>query len=234
MKAIYNLNPEFLGYLDRYKNWVFSPQTQANIQKMGMPRAGEIPPEGRAEEICSLDRLLRMSHEKHLGPPVEQLGVNLNYNGAIEHQSHKIEAAFFDEIRAKNNELDDDLQNALGARNCALKMFYPAQGYIGWHTNWDLPGYNIIFTYSPSGKGFWRHIDPRGASSVVPRAEKLVHIDDVPGWHCKVGQFGEKSQTESLIWHSAFTHEPRLTVSYVIFERKIWENMVSELEDPDA
>jgi len=105
----------------------------------------------------------------------------------------------------------------------------PANGYIGWHTNWDLPGCNIIFTYSPTGNGYWRHIDPAGSRTVVPNGEKLVHIPDVKGWHCKVGQFGRKDETDKLVWHSAFAREPRLTVSYVIFERKIWENMVDEL-----
>jgi hypothetical protein len=229
MKPIYKLSDEFLAPLDRYKDWVFSTPVQESLGRLGITRAGPAPSPGREEELVSLESLLKMDHDRHLGPPVEQLGINLNYRGNIERRSDSIEPAFFAEIRAKNDELDDELQHALGARQCALKMYYPANGYIGWHTNWDLPGCNIIFTYSPTGNGYWRHIDPAGSRTVVPNGEKLVHIPDVKGWHCKVGQFGRKDETDKLVWHSAFAREPRLTVSYVIFERKIWENMVDEL-----
>jgi hypothetical protein len=230
MKPIYNLPAELLAPLDRYKNWVFAPTTQERIRKVGIHRAGAAPAPGLEEELCSLERLLAVDHDVHLGPPTEQLGINLNYRGNIERRSDTIDPAFFAEIRARNDELDDELQHALGARQCALKMYYPANGYIGWHTNWDLPGFNIIFTYSPTGNGYWRHIDPAGAATPRPDPAKLVHIPDVPGWHCKVGQFGQKTETDKLVWHSAFAREPRLTVSYVIFDRKIWEDMVAELE----
>ena len=122
------------------------------------------------------------------------------------------------------------IANLIGARVCALKMYYPAGGYIDWHTNWDVPGYNIIFTFSKNGKGHWRHIDPSNALDVVPRPEKLVHIEDVPGWHCKMGYFGSKDQTDKIVWHSAFTFEPRVTISYVIHERAVWENLLEELQ----
>jgi len=230
MKPIYEISPDFLNPLNRYKDWVFAPATQEKILRMGIPRAGEAPLPGQASELASLERLLQIDFDKHSGAPGQQLGVNLNYRGNIETRSHLIEPTFFDEIRAKNNELDDELQAVLGARNCALKMYYPAGGYIGWHTNWDLPGYNIIFTYSPDGNGFWRHVDPAGATSIAPRPEKLVHLQDRPGWHCKVGKFGAKAEANEIVWHAAYTDSPRLTVSYVIYERRIWENMVAELE----
>ena len=232
MKPIYSLNKEFVEYLEKYRMWVFNERTQLflNDQNKIVWQRAPLAENNRNSHATSIDYLMKINHDLHDGYPQEQLGLNLNYKFLRKHPD-KVDAEFIEEIRDVNNQLDDQLQTALGARTCALKMFYPKGGYIAWHTNWNVPGYNIVFTYSATGNGHWRHIDPTGSDTFVPNPEKLVHIGDVPGWHCKVGYFGAKNETDRLVWHSAFTDEPRLTVSYVVYDKSIWDSMVGELEE---
>jgi hypothetical protein len=228
MRPLYNLSQEFTEPLNRYRDWVFSDATQTALKtKIRLPQ-GRLFAEKRGEYGCSLDYLMAMDHNSHGGLAKDEQGFNLNYS-FLRNYPQIVDGDFLEEIRTVSNELDEELQSSLGAKACALKMFYPAGGFIGWHTNWDFGGYNIVFTYSPTGGGYWRHIDPSGATSVVPNPEKLVHIDDVPGWHCKVGYYGRKDELDRLVWHSAYTREPRITLGYVIGEKAIWENMVEEL-----
>jgi hypothetical protein len=166
----------------------------------------------------------------HDGFPPEMYGLDLNYE-VVKKMGTKVDAGFMNQIRDVNYETDDKLQTYLGAKLSALKAFYPAQGYIAWHTNWNAPGYNIIFTYSPTGNGYWRHVDPSTSQTHVPDSKNLVHIDDIPGWHCKAGYFGTKSETNRLVWHSAYTREPRVTLAYVLYDEQIWKNLVQEIEE---
>jgi hypothetical protein len=230
MRPIYQLNRDFTDALDEYKDWVFSPAVQQALSTKIDWQAARLKEDGKPEFSTAAENLQAIDHDAHIGYPTDQYGINLNYN-FLQSERRTVDPAFLAEIRRANNVLDEKLQLALGARFCALKMYYPADGYINWHTNWNVPGYNIIFTYSPSGNGYWRHIDPAGSTSPKPNLNKLVHIDDVPGWHCKVGYFGKKEEADRVVWHSAYTREPRLTVSYVVFEKAIWENMVEELAE---
>jgi len=230
VQCIYTLSNDFLKPLNLFRDWVFQPRVQEALQSKIEWQPAFLHDKKQEERAASLDYLMGISHADHNGYPPDQYGLNLNY-GFLQSHRRLVEPKFFDEVRDINNQVDDELQMALGARFCALKMFYPENGYIAWHTNWNVPGYNIIFTYSEKGNGYWRHIDPKGANDYVPRQDSLVHIDDVPGWHCKVGYFGKKEDHERLVWHSAYTREPRLTVSYVIFEENLWTNMVEELSD---
>ncbi|MBI3507544.1 MAG: hypothetical protein HY059_22135 [Proteobacteria bacterium] len=228
LRPIYGLADEFVKPLDRYKDWVLSDPVQEAIRtKIEWP-AVALATQGRHELASSAEYLTGLKHDAHDGYPPDQFGVNLNYS-FLKNERRRVDPAFFEEIRRVDRELDDELQNALGARFCALKMFYPAKGYIAWHTNWNVPGYNIIFTYSKGGDGHWRHVDPAGATTFVPDPKRIVTIDDVPGWHCKVGYFGKKDEYDRIVWHSAHTREPRLTVSYVVFDRAVWDDMVAEL-----
>ena len=185
--------------------------------------------EGRASEAASREYLVAMDADNHNGFPPDMFGFDLNYD-TLKRQTIKADSKFFEEIRQMNNSVDDKLRNFLGARFAALKAYYPKDGYIAWHTNWNAAGYNIIFTYSEGGDGYWRHIDPENSKSHKPDVEKMVHIQDKPGWHCKVGYFGTKQETDKIVWHSAYTNEPRLTMSYIIYDEALWTSMVEDIE----
>ena len=58
---------------------------------------------------------------------------------------------------------------------------------------------------------------------------KLNVFKDQPGWNCKVGYFGGFDEPEKVYWHCARTRTPRLTLSYVIFDKNIWEDMVVDI-----
>lgn len=230
MQVIEKINPELISYLDTFKDWVFRPATQTQLRNEIQRKNFELFDEGRAEDATSLEYLGSIEHHAHSGFPPELRGLDLNYE-TVKKMDHRFSGAFVDEIRAVNFETDGHLQTYLGAKLSALKAFYPEQGYIAWHTNWNAPGYNIIFTYSATGNGYWRHIDPRDARGVQPNAEKLVHVPDTPGWHCKVGYFGSKEETDKLVWHSAYTTEPRVTLAYLVYEESIWKNLVQEIQE---
>ena len=57
---------------------------------------------------------------------------------------------------------------------------------------------------------------------------KLVHIDDVPGWHCKLGYYGKKEEHNKIMWHAAYGG-PRITLGWVVFDENIWEDIIEEL-----
>ena len=140
-------------------------------------------------------------------------------------------------LMEKSKWLDDNLGTFLGYRFCALKMWYPPKGYISWHTNWNVPSYNILFTYNPTGDGFWRHINPTGSKSPVPNIgdneENVVTIPDQPGWSCKVGYYGRKEEHEKIVWHTAYSNEPRITLGYVVYDEGVWKNAVEEIAGTD-
>lgn len=227
MKVITKLDDTLLGYLNEFKDWAFSEKTQESLKtKIEWPK-NQYFNEGRPEFAVSREMLSQMDADTHIGYPTDLYGVDLNYPSVA---SLKVAPAFLEEIRQLNISIDDKLGNFLGARFPALKAYYPANGYIAWHTNWNAPGYNIVFTYSNGGDGYWRHIDPSGSNTHKPDLEKMVHIPDQKGWHCKVGYYGTKAETDKLMWHSAYTNEPRLTMGYVVYDKAIWESMVEEIE----
>ena len=115
----------------------------------------------------------------------------------------------------------------LGIRRNALCVAYPPGGFIGWHNNANASSYNLIFTYSETGDGYWQHINPH--------TNEVETIPDVPGWQCKAAYFGSYSEHDpkTLIYHTAKTNSCwRLTVSY-IFDRTNkdwWEQAIEEIE----
>lgn len=227
MKIISKLNESFLKPMEEYRRWVFEPRIQSAIHGILEPQKEKLL---HGENGSSEKYLGGMDHENHDGLPPDFVGINLN-SQILKLHLGQFDGDFIREAQKKSESLDDDLQDLLGAKLCALKMFYPTGGYIDWHTNWDSPGYNVIFTYSQNGNGHWRHIDPTGATSVKPRWDKMVHVDDTPGWHCKAGYFGKKDETDRILWHSAYTREPRLTLSYIVYDKALWENLVDELAE---
>ena len=68
----------------------------------------------------------------------------------------KIADLLLDLKQRKRNTKVADLATALGkrigARKQALSAIYPPGGYVGWHTNADVPGRNLLFTWSQKGK----------------------------------------------------------------------------------
>lgn len=112
----------------------------------------------------------------------------------------------------------------IGARNNALTAFYPEDGYIGWHTNWNVSGNNLVFTYSEKGGGCFKYLD-------LETDEVIVMPDTKGEWTCKAGYFGSYSEKNNHFWHAAESNgSTRLTFSYVIPDEDMWLDAIDEIE----
>ena len=61
--------------------------------------------------------------------------------------------------------------------------------------------------------------------------DKFNTYHDKPGWSCKVGYFGPFSEPENVFWHCAGTETPRLTFSYIIYDKNIWDDMIEDIKN---
>lgn len=96
----------------------------------------------------------------------------------------------------------------LGAHSSALFNYYPPGGFVGWHTNWNANAYQILFTWSETGEGYFKYWDNK--------ENKVVIIPDVAGWQCRWYYFGHKDEPEHHCWHSAYTECDRITLAYKV------------------
>lgn len=125
-------------------------------------------------------------------------------------------------------ELNEKLSATLGTYYNALCSVYPPGGFISWHNNANASAYNVIFTWSETGDGYWKHIDPETKEEVV--------VPDVPGWQCKSFYFGAYDDpTGDPVYHMASTDCWRMTISYIFDRENVewWEDCLEEIETPD-
>lgn len=100
----------------------------------------------------------------------------------------------------------------LGVHSSALFNYYPPGGFVGWHTNWNANAYQILFTWSETGDGYFRYFDQS--------TQEVVTIPDVPGWQCRWYYFGAKDEPEHHCWHAAYTRCDRITLAYKILNNR--------------
>lgn len=99
-----------------------------------------------------------------------------------------------------------DFAAEIGAHTSALLSYYPPGGFVGWHTNYDASAYQVLFTWSKSGNGYFRYRDNDTG--------EIVSIQDKAGWQCRHYYFGPEDEPENLCWHSAYAGEDRITLAY--------------------
>lgn len=128
----------------------------------------------------------------------------------------------FEEIRLA---MDKFVIN-IGASCNALSMLYPDNGYIGWHHNGNAPGYNILFTYSIDGEGYFKYYDYSTKSFVI--------LQDNPGWNVRVGYYPDENKyPEKIFWHCAETKQRRITIAFVVNSKSMWENLIDYISEGD-
>lgn len=117
----------------------------------------------------------------------------------------------------------DELLIELGVRVNALSQFYPPDGYIGWHNNADAPGYNLIFTWSETGDGWFKYVDEHG---------NVQTIYDTKGWSLKAGYFGTYLEGD-ICYHSAYTKCWRMTHSFVVerHDKEYWLDCIEHISN---
>lgn len=128
--------------------------------------------------------------------------------------------------RERQQKLNRELISILGARNNAVHVYYPEGGFMGWHTNWNASGYNILLTYNTEeNSGYFRYRDPI--------TKEPVTLWDPKGWSVKVGYFGRRSETDKVWYHCAGSKSKRLTLGYVIPDESMWKMMVEDITGQD-
>ena len=214
MLAIYKLHPDLLKILTEFSDWFFARDNSDLESYAGKnPNMKNISIKNMTEEATSMSYLEKaLETPNRYGFPAHSWGIELAH-----------ERAYYDveEVKIHAQDTNNKLMNFFGARNNALQMYYPAGGYIGWHNNGNAAGYNIVLSCNPGADGEFEHWDHVN--------NKLNVFKDQAGWNCKVGYFGGFAESDKLYWHCARTRTPRLTLSYVIYDKNLWEDMVADI-----
>ena len=114
--------------------------------------------------------------------------------------------------------LNTSLTEELGVQHSALSTLYPPQGFIGWHNNANASAYNIIFTWSEHGEGWFKYVDPK--------TQEVITIQDEKGWNLKAGHFGIYGSGD-VVYHSAKTDCYRMTLSYTLgHDEDYWKDCI--------
>lgn len=216
MKKINLRNKEVISMLDEWKDFFFSQdlskfEDKDNYVSYKDPYEYTITEEFLAEEMAK--------GSDHEGFPTSMLGAEI---------SEFCNAQFYmPEWHPAIHKVLYGLNAKLGTKRNALMAYYPPGGYIGWHTNWNAPALNILFSWSATGDGWFKWRDPKTG--------EIHQMDDEPGvWTAKVGYYGTYDEPDHHIWHSASTNCDRFTFSFIIPSNDLWEYMIEDLEDPDA
>lgn len=99
-----------------------------------------------------------------------------------------------------------DFAAEIGAHTSALLSYYAPGGFVGWHTNYDATAYQVLFTWSKTGNGYFKYYDKE--------KDEIVTIQDVPGWQCRHYYFGPEDEPHNHCWHSAYAGDERITLAY--------------------
>jgi len=199
MQTIEIKNIELKNLLNDYSEWF------ENLDKTSIKVRGE---KDIDEYYTSEEYLSSIDKKIHEGFPEKTHGIDLVFCDSID-----------DNIRKRIRQVDMDFNSVLGSERCAVKMYYPEGGYMGWHNNHNASGYNILFSYTKSGKGFFRY-----------KTDELVTMNDSPGWTAKVGYYGNNDEPDKLFWHCARAYEDRLTLGFVIPNKNFWEMMIEDIK----
>jgi len=76
---------------------------------------------------------------------------------------------------------------------------YSPKGFVGWHSDTDIPGWYIMLSYSTEGEGFFRYLDNG----------EIITLPDSKGWMIRTFKLGETD--EDVVWHCASTTCTRYT-----------------------
>lgn len=153
-------------------------------------------PIGEGEEYCKPDHLWKMIKRDHVGFPEQGYGFQVMH-GVKERP---------DVFTPLKDWTKNELVRIMGANNNSLTSYYPPKGFVGWHTNWNAFGYQIILTWSEDGNGYFTYYDKK--------KDKIITEYDVKGWQARWYRFGREDEPEHHCWHAAWTECPRFTLAF--------------------
>jgi hypothetical protein len=208
-----NISDELIDILQPYTDWFFSQDLTELEKHIDGKRAGDETIDTACEKEY-LDMIVAKDGA-HGGYPEHTKSIDI----LMDERTPR-------EHREKCQELNRELCAYLGARNQAVQVYYPKDGFMGWHNNWNASGYNILLSYSPTGNGFFKYLDPK--------TKELVTMKDKAGWACKVGYYGRGREPDKVYYHCAGSYEDRLTLGFVIPHLELWRNMIEDISGEDA
>lgn len=187
-------NKEFLGLLDDTLESFLEHRelmTELSDNLKGIPI-------GEGEKYCQPEHLWDMMSrwEDHIGFPEEGYGFQVA-------QGVKQRPDVFAPLYQKTKY---DLVAMFNANSNSLTSYYPPKGYVGWHTNWNAFGWQLILTWSEEGDGYFSYYDKE--------KDKIITEDDVKGWQARWYRFGRKDEPKYHCWHTAWTECPRFTLAF--------------------
>lgn len=192
---------EFLNFLYKFKERIITDELIPSIH-------------GTSDEYLGL---VFKEHLYNYGYPRRSLGINLQFDEASSELRSNL---LYQKFIIKHSRL----ANALGAQYRALSVIYPDDGYIGWHHNGNAAGYNVLFTYSQDGDGWFKYWDYDTKSIKV--------IQDDPGWNVKVGYYPSQfDEPQRVYWHAARTTKTRISFGFIINQRDMWINAIDEITE---
>tara|TARA_R110002096_G_scaffold69149_1_gene166375 strand:- start:45408 stop:46055 length:648 start_codon:yes stop_codon:yes gene_type:complete len=153
--------------------------------------------------------------EKHEG------AASISYSSGLKPEHYKGDKP--DEYRKDFIDVDARIKLELGLQCNALAQLYPPGGFIGWHNNANASAFNLIFTWSETGDGWFKYIDPS--------TNEMVTMSDQQGWTLKAGYFGQYGSGK-VCYHGARTECTRMTISYVLGHNKdYWLDCIEHINN---
>lgn len=185
-------NKEILAYLDSLKDMFFDYKEKYGLYLDPKFNPKQYSSERAKEEplfFLSKDYLNKMKNKKleHKGFPEEYMAIP----SSILVKSNSEWKPFIDEVK-------DGLVHYVGASKSSLANYYPPKGFVGWHTNWNNPGYQLLFTWSKTGDSFFLYEDCD--------SKQVNMISERPGWQGHLVYFGRQEEKEHVFWHSAYSN----------------------------
>lgn len=211
MKFTNTISDELLDIVTPYTDWFFSQTDHAKLKEPDRVH-GHTMESATSKEY--LDHIVKKDGD-HVGFPEVAYCCDISLTPGIP-EAH----------REKQRLLNRELISFLGAKTNAVHVYYPEGGFMGWHTNWNASGYNILLTYNPEAEGgYFRYRDPI--------TKEMVTLLDPKGWSVKVGYFGRRSETDKVWYHCAGSKSKRITLGYVIPDESFWKMMIEDITGQD-
>jgi hypothetical protein len=219
MRDIKLNNLEVLSALNEYKDFIMSNDIDQNLYLMCRD---EKPEDWLSEKYL---HEVMSSGTAHEGFPITMQSYDglmpAKYNDRKKRDITPKTVKF----RDASSQLNSRLMEELSARVNTLNTVYPPKGFISWHNNANASGFNVLFTWSETGDGWFKYYDQK--------KKEIVTIPDVPGWQCKMGYFGSYIDPEKLCYHAAYAECWRISVAYVFAEAdELWQDIIEDIENP--
>ena len=85
------------------------------------------------------------------------------------------------------------------------RIWYPINGFMGWHTNSNNKGFRVYCTFAKEGnKSFFRYRNPE--------TDEIITSWDKEGWNFRIFKIGELN-----LWHSVYSQTDRFSIGYSIY-----------------